>query len=92
MGDLLIHNVKVLDPGRGVVADSIRVQDGKIAQLGTHDAGGDGQQIDGGGRLLTPGLIDVHVHGMSHAFAPLPVSRLDGIHARSVPSLATHAT
>ena len=78
--DWLIHNVRVLSPGKGIVADTLRVRDGKIAAIGApapapgsapgapapgSAPGAPGEQtIDGGGRLLTPGLIDVHIHGI----------------------------
>ena len=66
MSDLLIHNVKAMDPGKGIVADAVYVSNGTIAQLGADsaDAKACQQRIDGGGRLLTPGMIDVHVHGI----------------------------
>lgn len=66
MNDLLIHNVQALDPDKGVVSDAVYVQDGKIAQLAANgeDAKACKERIDGGGRLLTPGMIDVHVHGI----------------------------
>ena len=67
MSDLVIHNVKALRPGVGVVGESIAVSNGRIvaieddASLPRSDASVD--RVDGGGRLLTPGLIDIHVHG-----------------------------
>ncbi len=65
MNELLIENVRALDPGQGVVARSVLVRDGKIAALDP-EPGQDGKsgRFDGGGRLLTPGLIDVHTHGI----------------------------
>jgi N-acetylglucosamine-6-phosphate deacetylase len=55
---------------RLVLADGVRpggivVRDGRIAALLDPDAAPppDAELIDGGGRLLAPGLIDVHVHG-----------------------------
>ena len=32
-------------------------------EQGRYDGGFDGLEIDAGGRLLSPGLVDVHVHG-----------------------------
>jgi N-acetylglucosamine-6-phosphate deacetylase len=64
MNSWVIKNVRVLQPGEGIVARSLRARDGKIAELDVPDAE---PGIDGGGRLLTPGLIDVHTHGI-HEF------------------------
>jgi N-acetylglucosamine-6-phosphate deacetylase len=58
-----ITNVRALDPGVGVVADTVSIQDGRIAALGEDGLEG-AERVDGGGRLLTPGLIDVHVNGI----------------------------
>jgi N-acetylglucosamine-6-phosphate deacetylase len=63
---MLITNVRALQPGKGVIAAWLQVRDGKIAAFG---AAGDepddaSERIDGDGRLLTPGLIDVHTHGI----------------------------
>jgi N-acetylglucosamine-6-phosphate deacetylase len=63
---MLIANIRALQPGEGVLAAWLSVRDGKIAAFG---AAGDepadaSERIDGGGRLLTPGLIDVHTHGI----------------------------
>lgn len=68
MSDMLIANVRALEPGEGVVAAWVQVRDGKIAAVGPADCepGGVSQRIDGGGRLLTPGLIDLHTHGIEH--------------------------
>ena len=71
-----IHNVEVMDPGKGIVADTLSVRDGKIATIGTHAETDRSdlaeQRIDGGDRLLTPGLIDVHVHGIGHQRFDVP--------------------
>ncbi len=66
MSDLLIQNVRVLQPGEGVVGDSLRVVGGKIEAIGCNDggSGGDAEVVNGDGRLLTPGLIDIHTHGL----------------------------
>ncbi len=65
MNELLIENVRALDPGQGVVARSVLVRNGKIAALDP-EPGRDviSGRFDGGGRLLTPGLIDLHTHGI----------------------------
>ena len=63
---LLLRDVQVvdLDAGRIVPGQSIRVEDGRIALVGSreeleHPAA---EVIEGGGRYALPGLIDAHVH------------------------------
>jgi N-acetylglucosamine-6-phosphate deacetylase len=69
MRDLLIQNTRVIMPGSVSFPGWVRVSRGLIAEVGTGDvpAEFDGDRIDGGGRRLTPGLIDLHTHGM-HTF------------------------
>ncbi len=65
MDELLIENVRALQPGHGIVASRVLVREGKIAALDqSPDHGVTTGRLDGGGRLLTPGLIDVHTHGV----------------------------
>lgn len=56
-----------MQPGEGVMASWLRIADGKIVAVGSGmPAITDGEEIiDGGGRLLTPGLIDLHTHGVA---------------------------
>jgi len=61
---ILIRGGRVIDPARGAdgVAD-VYLQDGKVAgvgrSLGSPD---DALIIDAGGKVVSPGLIDLHVH------------------------------
>jgi dihydroorotase len=62
--DLLIKGGRVLDPARHIdrMAD-IAVRDGRIAEIRPSLAAADGADVvDAGGKLVTPGLIDLHVH------------------------------
>ena len=63
--DLLIKNGHVIDPANKVDKNlDVLVIDGKIAKLGkTGSLPADGAQvIDATGKLVVPGLIDMHVH------------------------------
>jgi predicted amidohydrolase YtcJ len=62
--DLLITNARVrtFDPQRPW-AEAVGIRDGHITHVGTTaDAPAAKNQIDAGGRLLTPGIIDSHNH------------------------------
>jgi len=61
----LLINVRALEPGEGVVAAWVRIRRGKIVELGPRErTPDDTERFDGGGRLLTPGLIDLHTHAI----------------------------
>ena len=62
--DLVIAGGRVIDPGRDVDASlDVAVQDGRIAALGERiDSSEAARTIDARGRLVVPGLIDVHTH------------------------------
>ena len=59
MNSLVIRNGRVIDPANGV--DEVRdvfIADGKIASPPAKDA----EVFDATGKVVTPGLIDMHVH------------------------------
>jgi cytosine deaminase len=59
MSSLLIRNVRPM----GGAATDVRVQDGRIAELGAGLAAPAGTAVeDGGGALLLPGLVEGHTH------------------------------
>lgn len=60
---LLIRGGRVVDPTQEIdeVTD-IAVADGKIAAIGRQTGAGAATVIDAGGRVVCPGLIDMHVH------------------------------
>lgn len=64
---LLVKNVRIVDPVQNLDGmASLLVQDGTVAAIGADvemdpQAAG-AEVVDGGGKLLTPGLIDLHVH------------------------------
>jgi imidazolonepropionase-like amidohydrolase len=61
---LVIRNVRVMTAaGPSIQNGSVLVRDGRIAGVGSQvDAPADAVVIDGTGKVLTPGLIDVHSH------------------------------
>ncbi len=66
-GEFLIRNVRIFVGDGGVIENGyVLVRDGTIARVGEGEApGGLGPHaavIDGAGKTLLPGLIDVHVH------------------------------
>ena len=73
MTDLLIRGGRVIDPSRGTdgVAD-LYVKEGKIEAVGRNIPSQPGAEVvDATGKVVAPGLIDLHVHfrepGFEHA-------------------------
>ncbi|HQY06409.1 MAG TPA: amidohydrolase family protein [Lacunisphaera sp.] len=65
---LLIRNARIVEPGKTISKGDVLVHGGRIVASGTIGATvNDAQIIEAGGRLLTPGLIDVHTHGIKHS-------------------------
>ena len=60
--ELLIKNGRVIDPANGVDGGcDVLIVDGKIADVGRIEKAAE-VVIDAVGKLVTPGLIDMHVH------------------------------
>ena len=80
MSSLLIRNVRLVEPGKSISRGDLLVRDGRIVASGS--IGAEVQVgavvVDGADRLLTPGLIDVHTHGIMHS---LYESGPDGLRA-----------
>jgi dihydroorotase len=68
--DLVIRGGRVIDPAQNIdkLLD-VAIRDGKIAALGNNLRAA--QSIDATGKLVVPGLIDIHVHARD---ADLPTS------------------
>src|ERR1700674_3649874 len=62
--DLLIRDGEVIDPGSGLRGRmDVAIAGGKIAEVAPSLRGEDARKtISAKGRLVTPGLIDVHAH------------------------------
>ena len=63
MTSLCISNGRVIDPSQGIdrVAD-LWIIDGRVAALGAAPNGPAAETIDAAGKIVCPGLIDMHVH------------------------------
>lgn len=65
MRTFVISNATLVEPGKRTQAGDVWVRDGRIAEFGhvgfVHE---DIPRIDARGRLLTPGLVDIHTHGI----------------------------
>lgn len=60
---LHIKNVQIIGENN-VFPGELLVKDGKIAEVGAHVPCPEGAEVlDGGGQYLSPGFIDLHVHG-----------------------------
>ncbi len=64
MYDLLIKGGTVIDPAQGINGlNDVAVADGKVARvapnIGAEEAG---QVVEVRGKIVTPGLIDLHTH------------------------------
>ena len=62
---ILIKGGRVIDPAQGVDGQfDVLIDHGVITQVGKNIAGANfsGQVIDAAGKLVVPGLIDIHVH------------------------------
>jgi dihydroorotase len=69
--DLIIRGGRVIDPAQRVdmVAD-VAVRAGKIAAVQPQIVGSAAQSIDARGKLVVPGLIDIHVHARDAELPP----------------------
>jgi dihydroorotase len=72
--DLVIQNGRLIDPGTGVDGYyDVAFRDGKVAAVAAKIDPGDARTVDARDKLVTPGLVDAHVHvyeGVSHYGIP----------------------
>jgi N-acetylglucosamine-6-phosphate deacetylase len=67
---LALVNGRIVLPDRVVTGRALLVADGKIVAVAAlDDLAVDVARVDVGGRLITPGLLDIHTHGaLGHTF------------------------
>lgn len=63
MGTILIKNGRVIDPAQEIdEITSLAIKDGKITAVGKSAPTTADESVDASGLIVTPGLIDMHVH------------------------------
>ena len=63
MSDLLIKNGRIIDPANNIdMTGDLLVQEGKVAAVGKVGKNKPDTIIDATGKIIAPGLIDMHVH------------------------------
>src|SRR6266700_148214 len=62
--DLLVKGGKAVDPSQGLSAErDVAILGSKIARVAVNIPEGEARQVlDARGKIVTPGLIDIHVH------------------------------
>src|SRR5687767_1095047 len=63
MSGLLFRNGTVILPDRLLEGATVRVEGGRIVGIDTTASTGGGEVVDLAGGYLSPGYIDIHVHG-----------------------------
>ncbi len=60
--NLILRNARLIDPQTGLDRTTdLRIEGGKIAEIGDN-LSGEGESIDLSGKIITPGLTDIHTH------------------------------
>lgn len=79
MHDLIIRGGRVLDPSLGLDAvRDVAVSAGRITAIAPRISGSAGETLDASGRIVAPGLIDIHTHAGRDAEGPALALR-DGV-------------
>jgi dihydroorotase len=79
--DLIIKGGRVIDPSLGIDATrDVAIARGRIAAVEANIAGDATETIDARGKLVVPGLIDIHVHAARTKEGP-PLALADGVTA-----------
>ena len=63
MSRILIRNGRIIDPANRIdITGDLLIRDGKIDQIGNRIETEASQTVDAEGLIVTPGLVDMHVH------------------------------
>ena len=63
MGNIILRGGHLIDPSQGIdEPKDVVIADGKIAKIISPGANASGREIDVTGRIVAPGLVDIHVH------------------------------
>src|SRR5262252_4501518 len=76
--DLVIHGGRLIDPAQRIdrLAD-VAIRGEKIAAIGPNISGSSAKKtIDANGRLVVPGLIDIHLHARDAELPPSSILAL----------------
>jgi len=77
--ELIIKGGRVIDPSVGIDAvRDIAISAGKIAAVAPNITEGAADTIDARGKLVVPGLVDIHVHAARSKEGP-PMILQDGV-------------
>jgi dihydroorotase len=77
--DLIIKGGRVIDPSIGLEAvRDVAIAGGRIAAVEANIAGDASETIDARGRIVAPGLIDIHTHAGRSKEGP-PLALQDGV-------------
>ena len=77
--DLIVKGGRVIDPSRKLDAvHDVAIADGRIAAIGSNIPGEAVETIDASGKVVVPGLIDIHTHAARLKDGP-PLCLADGV-------------
>ncbi len=74
--DVLIVNARVVTPEAVLPEAAVRIEEGIVREIASSPpSGGRLPQVDGRGRLLLPGFVDLHSDAIEQAIQPRPGGR-----------------
>jgi dihydroorotase len=82
--DLIIKGGRVIDPSTGLDgARDLAISGGRIAAVASNIAADAAETIDARGKIVAPGLIDIHTHAGRSKDGP-PMCLQDGVSAMCI--------
>lgn len=90
MNDFIVRDAQLVKPGEAVIQGDILIRNGTIAAVGQVTSGerAGASEIPAQGRLLTPGMIDLHTHGIGRSLYQTGAQGLREC-AREIPRFGT---